>query len=126
MKRLYSLKGRSLFYRVYNKGQKIQGRGIRIFILKITDSEKLDIDSKKSNKGKNLKIGISISKKYGNAPARNKAKRRIRSICSEILDEMNDGFFMVINPVYSFKNMEYSQSKESIRYLLRKGGVIKR
>ncbi|MCP4136600.1 MAG: ribonuclease P protein component [bacterium] len=124
MKRLYSLKGRDLFQEVFKKGKRIQGEGVRIIVLTYDRSKKLNQDSMILSNNKRLKIGISINKRYGNAFTRNKAKRRIRSICNELLNEMNDGFCVVFQPARNFKNISYEQSKNTILDLLNKAGVV--
>jgi len=125
VKRLYSLKGRDLFQRVYRNGERLQGKGFRIIFLGIDKINKTGLDKKKFSSNNKLKIGIAISKKYGSAPARNKAKRRIRAMCRELLVEMNEDFLLIIKPDSSFGNTDYEQSKTSLRSLLQKAGVVR-
>ncbi len=124
MKRSYSLKGRKLFKEVYKKGKKIQGKGARIFVLKIDNFNKIFSDKIWPLNRKKIEIGIAIQKRYGNAVFRNKAKRKIRSICREFLDIMNDGYIFIINPGDEFRNLSYEESKSDIKSLLQKSGII--
>lgn len=123
MKRLHSLKGRNLFKEVYGKGGRFKVKGFRVFVLKFDDKNRMN-SKKKILSNNRTKIGLSINKKYGKAYMRNKAKRRIRSICTELLDEMNDGFYIIIKPELDFKNMSYEKSKWHIRSLLQRAGVV--
>ena len=124
MKRFYSLKGRNLFKEVYKKGKKIQGNGVKIFILKIDVFNEMFTDKYIPTDAKKVKIGISIQKKIGNAVFRNKIKRRIRSIFGGLLSEMNDGFCIIITPEVDFKSFSFEKSKSAITSLLIKTGVL--
>ena len=124
MKREYSLKGRNLFKEVFRKGKKIQGKGIRIFILEYDDFSKLNLVKRISLDYKNIKVGISFYKNYGNAVIRNKIKRRIRSICAELKSEMNNGFCIIIRPGKDFNSYSYEQLKLNIRSILQQAGVV--
>lgn len=126
MRREYSLKGWNLFSEVYKKGKIVKGKGIRIILLKTIDN--IDVASEKSSNNltkKNIKIGISINKKYGKAYIRNKAKRRIKSILHELLNDMQCGFYIIIRPEYNFKDFNYLNAKENIKAVLLKAMVLK-
>ena len=86
MKRAYSLKGRKSYNSVFLKGRKKRGKGVIIFVLKRSISGKPD---NKSN-FRDIKVGIAVSRKLGKANRRNWIKRRIRSVCNEFIDQMND------------------------------------
>ena len=124
MKKIYSLKGRNLFKKVYITGRKIQGRGVQIFVLKHDDFIKRNPKTKILFNNKITQIGISISKRFGKAIARNKEKRKIRSICRDLLAEMNSGFYLIIKPDVSFKNYSYEEQKQIIRLLFQKARVV--
>ena len=126
MKRQYSLKGRDLFKEVYQKGGKFQDKGLQIFVLRFDSDHKKNSNKKILSNIKTTKIGLAINKKYGKAFMRNKVKRRIRSICSELLDEMNSGYYVIIKPESDFKNIGYDESKLKIKLLLKKAGVVNR
>lgn len=71
-------------------------------------------------------MGIIISRKYGKAIDRNRAKRRIREICRELLSEMKTGNMVIINPTIEFKDQEYQISKGNIRLLFEEAGLMKK
>jgi len=124
VKRVYSLKRRNLFKEVYRKGRKFRGKGIQIFVVELKENDEIKSYTAASSGYKQIKIGVTISKRYGKANARNRAKRRIKSICAELLNEMEDGYCMIIRPGINFKEISYEQSRIYIRSLLQKAGVI--
>ncbi len=65
MKKKYVLKKNYEFDEIIKNGKKVSNDYFIIFFLRYSDE-------------KEYKIGISVGKKYGNAPTRNKEKRRVR------------------------------------------------
>lgn len=120
MKRAYSLKGRKSYNSVFLKGRKKRGKGVIIFVLKRSRSEKLDNQSD----FRDVKLGISISRKLGKANRRNWIKRRIRSVCYELIDQMNDGLSIIIKPGQESLNMSYEELRSDIIGVLKNSGVI--
>jgi ribonuclease P protein component len=126
VKSIYSLKGRNLFKEVYFKGRKTQGTGIRVYILKKSNSEHVKPRSGNEISGgtKNIKIAIALTKSFGKATIRNKAKRRIRAICSELFNELKEGFCIIIRIDSDFKNMAYEDQKRTVKSLFVKAGLL--
>ncbi len=120
MKRAYSLKGRKSYNSVFLKGRKKRGRGVIIFVLRRSRSEKLDNRSD----SKDVKLGISVSRKLGKAYKRNWIKRRIRSICYELIDQMNDGLSIIIKPGPELLDMSYEELRNDIIVVFKNTGVI--
>jgi len=73
---------------------------------------------------KNIKIGITISRKVGKAHTRNMVKRRFRAIVNEMIHEMNDGFMIILRPGYNFQIMDFEFEKKVIQSLFKKAGLI--
>jgi ribonuclease P protein component len=126
VKSIYSLKGRNLFKEVYQKGGRIQDTGIRIYILKFNKSEyvKPDSGAHTSICKKKIKIAIALTKSFGKAHIRNKAKRRIRAICTELFNELKEGFCIIIRIDSDFKNLSYEDQKRVIKSLFTKAGLL--
>jgi ribonuclease P protein component len=126
VKRIYSLKGRNLFREVYQKGRKLQGTGIRVFIFNINKSIYVKPVTTKERTGspKNIKIAITPARSYGNAYARNRGKRRIRAICSEMLGELKEGFYIIIRIDNDFRDLAFEDEKNIVRSLFAKAGLF--
>ncbi len=126
MKSIYSLKGRNLFKEVYLKGRKIQGTGIRVYTLKSEKGE--DVKPDNSGNGldriKNIKIAIALTRSFGKSHIRNKAKRRIRAICNELLDELKEGFHIIIRIDSDFNNFSFEDQKRIIITLFTRAGLL--
>jgi len=111
VKRIYSLKSRESYKFIFLNGKKIRGKGNIIFIVK---NSSLD----------DIKIGIAINKKLGNAVKRNWIKRRIRAVCTELIIQMNRGFSIIIKPVPENGLMNFEELKSELVMLFKKGGVL--
>lgn len=81
MQRQYRLKKRSAFAYVYRKGEKSSAQDLLLL-------------SAQSREG--LKIGLSVSKKVGNAVTRNRVKRLLREAIKPLQDRINTGYMYVI------------------------------
>ena len=126
MKRIYSLKGRNLFKEVFLKGRKLQDTGIRVFILNINKSKyvkPVTIGDRLYGTRK-IQIAVALAKSYGKAHVRNKGKRRIRAICSELLEELKEGFYIIIRIDSDFRNLAYEEEKRVVRSLFVKAGLL--
>ncbi len=124
MKRLYSLKGRKSFKEIYRKGKKFRIKGLRIFVINNQKKVTLYSDLNGIESGREIRIGITIDRKVGNAVTRNSLKRKIKSILNEFLDELKKENWIVIRPGIEALDYTYLELKENIRYLLKESGVI--
>jgi len=126
VKRIYSLKGRNLFREVYLKGRKLQDTGIRVFIFNINKSSY--VKPVTINDGlygtKRVKIAIAPAKSYGKAHIRNRGKRRMRAICSELFNELKEGFYIIIRIDRDFRNLAFEEEKRIVRSLFAKAGLL--
>ena len=78
---------------------------------------KLFIVYYKKNEINHARVGISTSKKLGNAIVRAKVRRQIRSMCQEIIsfDKSVDYIIIIRKP---YLDNEFSANKESLAKLL--------
>lgn len=74
VKRKYSLKKHKDFNYVYRRGKAVHCAGATLIVAR--------------GQGKQIHIGISVSKKVGNAVVRNRCKRRIREVLRTFLPQL--------------------------------------
>lgn len=80
MDRSYSLRKNKQFQAVYRRGRSVANPNLVLLYLRRPE----------------LKVGISISKKVGNAVTRNRIKRRLREILRTRLSSMKKGHYVLI------------------------------
>lgn len=120
MKRVNSLKGRKVFQEVFKYGRKSRRSGITVFVLR----DKGKIEERDQSKKGNVKIGISAGRQIGKACKRNLIKRRIRAVCNELIDQINNEFLIIIKPGSGSENLSFEDLKSEIIAIFRSTGVI--
>ena len=93
------------------KQKKISNKYVTIFFGKLPNKDK-----------KKINISFSVKKKIGNAPVRNKIKRRLRSIVDEAVKKItiNFDFSILVIAKESMLNNEYKIIKETLFHDLEK------
>ena len=99
MQKQFRLKKRAAFAYVYRKGEKASARDLLLL-------------SAKSKEG--LKIGLSVSKKVGNAVTRNRVKRLLREAIRPLTDRIDDGFMYVIVAYPSIAEKDFCSVQKSV------------
>ena len=69
------------------------------------------------------RIGLSVSKKLGNAVTRNRVKRQIRAMCDSLIDYNAHTFDIVIIAKPDFLNNNFHSNKDTLRNLLSEIGI---
>jgi len=110
MKRTVTLKKNYEFSRVFNKGSFYVGRHIIVYVL--------------PNKQSYNRIGISVSKKAGNAVMRNKKKRLIRENYKHYQDYILNGYDIIIAARAEDTVPKYSALLKEFKYLIKKVKVF--
>ena len=110
MQRQYRLKRRAAFAYVYRKGERSSAHNLLLL-------------SARSREG--LKIGLSVSKKVGNAVARNRVKRLLREAVHVIEDRIDRGFMYVIVARPSIAGLPYSKVCDEVAGAFAKAGKLK-
>lgn len=105
MKKQYRIKKQRDFQFVFKKGRSFANRQ---FVVYVKDNKEVS----------HFRLGISVSKKLGNAVTRNKIKRRIRNFFQTHKDELKSTDYVVIarQPV---PNMEYKEIEKSLLHVLK-------
>ena len=110
MKKQYILKKRSAYKYVYKKGERSSCQGLLLL-------------SAKSREG--LKIGLSVTKKIGNAVQRNRVKRLLREAVLPIQNRIDDNYMYVIVAYPSIVSNNYLEICEMVKMAFEKQGKLK-
>ncbi|WP_153126896.1 ribonuclease P protein component [Peribacillus tepidiphilus] len=113
MKKKLRIKKNSEFQHVFQKGESFANRQFVIYVL-----EKPEQDF--------FRIGLSVSKKIGNAVVRNQIKRYIRQSFLELKDEISTGKDYVIIARKPASEMDFFQVKSSLVHVLKRAKVLRR
>ena len=71
------------------------------------------------------RVGLSVSKRNGNAVTRNRIKRQTRAMCDSLIDYSSHTFDVVIVIKPEFLNSIFEDNKKSLNSLLSKIGITK-
>ncbi|MDH5772870.1 MAG: ribonuclease P protein component [Rhodospirillaceae bacterium] len=117
---LLRIKRRPEFLRVASKGKKWAAPGLVIQAMKTPRTTESDAD----NAGEHLRIGFTVSRKVGNAVGRNRAKRRLRAVCNEIMPTLaKPGFDYVIIGRQATIKRPFDMLKQDLKNALNKTGT---
>lgn len=110
MQKQHRLKKRAAFAYVYRKGEKASARDLLLLYAK-------------SKEG--LKIGLSVSKKVGNAVTRNHVKRLLREAIKPLEDRIDDAYMYVVVAMPSMAEREYTDVCKTVEYAFAKAKKLK-
>lgn len=82
MKDIVTLNRNRDFNRMYSRGKSYVTSSLVVYVLR--------------NRQKGVRIGITTSKKIGNAVQRNRARRLIRESCRKIISDVKPGYDIVL------------------------------
>ncbi|UOQ83799.1 ribonuclease P protein component [Gracilibacillus salinarum] len=112
MKKAWRIKKNSEFQEVFKKGASFANRQLVIYFLHKDQQD-------------HYRIGLSVSKKIGNAVVRNQVKRYIRQIFHELDEKIKNEYDIIIIARQPAKEMDYYQFKKSVSHLLFKTKLLK-
>ncbi len=75
------------------------------------------------------RVGISVSKKLGNAVCRNKIKRQLRMMLQSLLDFKEDNYDYIVIVRPNYLNMSFDDNKKDLEKTIKKvkmKGYVKR
>jgi len=112
MNELMRLRKNEEFQLVFKQGKSFANRQFVVYVLKNAER-------------KYSRLGLSVSKKMGNAVMRNRIKRLIKEIFRELGDRLEAGNDYIVISRKPVRTMEYSDMKDSLEHVLKKAGVLK-
>ena len=105
MRKINRLKSNDDFQNVFKHGKSFANRQLVLYYLPKQDQ--LD-----------FRVGLSVSKKIGNAVVRNKIKRSLRQAIHELEEEIKREYDLVIIARQPVKEMNFHQIKKSLIHVL--------
>lgn len=113
MKKEFRIKKNKDFQTVFQKGRSFANRQFVVYLL---PKEGQDF----------FRIGLSVSKKIGNAVTRNRIKRYIRQSILEMKDQLLPGYDYVIIARKPAAEMDFFTVKSSLMHVLKVGKALKK
>ncbi len=113
MKKEYRIKKNKEFQEVFKRGKSFANRQFVIYLLKKEDQA-------------HFRIGLSVSKKLGNAVTRNQIKRYIRQSVLELEDRLQNDKDYVIIARKPAADMGMHEIKKSLEHVFKVAKVLKR
>ena len=107
MERQYRLQKNRAFQYVYRRGHSVACRDLVLLVAK----------------GRELKVGFSVSKKVGNAVVRNRTKRRLRECFRPHLGDVKTGLYVFVARPSAAK-ATFQSLRKDVRYLLKKQNAL--
>ncbi|CAM3942804.1 ribonuclease P protein component [Mesobacillus zeae] len=113
MRKELRIKKNKEFQEAFKKGKSFANRQFVVYVLKKEGQE-------------TFRIGLSVSKKIGNAVVRNQVKRYIRQTFHELQDRIHTGNDYVIIARKPAAAMDMHEVKKSLEHVLKIAKVIKK
>ncbi|MBM7095364.1 MULTISPECIES: ribonuclease P protein component [Alteribacter] len=112
MKKRYRLKKNQDFQLVFKGGFSVANRQFVVY-------------QKKTQENDHFRVGLSVSKKVGNAVTRNRVKRLIREVIREVEPQMKKQQDYVIIARKPTAEMNFHEVRKSLLHVLKRGKIIK-
>ena len=103
------LKQNSEFQQVYRRGKSAHSTSLTLFYLPVLGEKK---------------VGYTASKKVGNAVIRNRSKRRLRALFTELKNGLDDGLYVFVAKKGVYEN-SFESVKRDFNYVLKRMGITK-
>lgn len=105
MKKKYRIKKNEEFQKIFKRGKSVANRQFIVYRLE--------------NGCGHFRIGLSVSKKIGNAVVRNRIKRYIRQAFHELAKDISQSHDLIIIARKPAKDMNYHEVKKSLIHVLK-------
>lgn len=109
MSRIIKIKENHVFRRAYSRGKALVCPYVVVYVLK--------------NRGGNIRLGITASKKIGKAVARNRARRVITAAFSNCYSKIVPGYDFIIVARTRILSVKSTVVEASLLKLLRSAGI---
>ncbi len=106
-----SIKENRDFRRIYGRGKSLVSPLVVIYL--------------KKNRLKTCRVGITTSKKIGNAVMRNRSRRIIRAALREVLPKIEGSYDMIVVARSRTPFVKSTDVKKKIEMLFQKSGILK-
>ena len=113
MNKRQRIKKDSEFQKVFKEGKSFANRQFIVYRYKKEGQEQ-------------FRIGLSVSKKVGNAVTRNRIKRYIRQAFLEMKDEVQQDMDYIIIARHQAAEIDFHETKKNLQHVLRIAKVLKR
>lgn len=113
MHKQYRLAKREHFQRVFRFGQSVANYQFVLY-------------SKKNAELTHFRLGVSVSKKLGNAVVRNRLRRQMKEIVRLHKDQILGGYDLILIARKPVANMSYHQMEKSIIHILKKASLLQK
>lgn len=110
MKKINRIRKSQEFQKIIHTGKKVVNGQFALYY-----TEKKEMQNR---------IGITLSKKIGNAVVRNKLKRQVRMMCQDLIDFETCQYDSIIIVRFSFKDNDYHTNKNNLEKLFNKATMV--
>ena len=105
LRKSFRVKKEKDFNAIFKEGESVANRRFVIYRL--------------ANSQEHFRVGLSVSKKLGNAVMRNQIKRRIRHILIDHRNELVDNIDFIVIARKGVENLEYAELEKNLLHVLR-------
>lgn len=111
MNKRQRIKKNAEFQTVFKNGKSVANRQFVVYSYKKEDQEE-------------FRIGLSVSKKVGNAVVRNRIKRYLRQSFLEMKDDLRQDMDYIIIARHQAASLDFHETKKSMEHVLRIARMI--
>lgn len=112
MQRELRLKNRKDFNYVYRRGKSLANRQFVVYMLPNSSIDR-------------FRLGVSVSKKLGNAVVRNRIRRMMKEIVRHQQERVTPQIDLILIARMPVAALSYAEMEQSILHLLKKAKIIK-
>ncbi len=112
MKTLLRLKKNNDFQLVFKRGRSTANRQFVVYVLKFPERVE-------------CRLGLSVSKKIGNAVTRNRIKRKVKEVFRSLDSRLEKGCDYVVIARNPAASMTFAEIESSLQHVLKRAKVLK-